>query len=371
MNYFNRLEVSESAGKFYKGLFFFGVYMLYIIVADRSPTLLKIGKGFSWNAFLFLILLICLGGCLSLKDTEQGGFLNRHQTNEWKGWMQFLILAYHYVGASKISIVYNFVRVLVASYLFMTGYGHFSYFLKKKDFGIHRILKVLLRLNLLALSLSYIMEQPLTFYYFAPLVSFWFLVVYLTMLIGHQYNSDGRILFCKIVISMFLTWIFINSIDILGDLLNVSRYVFGIDDWNSKESQFRLALDQWIVYVGIFVSWAAIEFNKYSGSIPLTTSLSFKDRLFAFPNQNAENWIRMKNITGYCSVASILLFFAFDFLIPSKFIYNAYHPIVSIAPVVGYIILRNWNDACRRYYSELWSWIGKMSLETFLLQVIL
>lgn len=43
--------------------------------------------------------------------------------------------------------VYMHVRVLVAAYLFQTGYGHFSFFWLKGDFGLYRVCQVWIRLR--------------------------------------------------------------------------------------------------------------------------------------------------------------------------------------------------------------------------------
>jgi hypothetical protein len=46
---------------------------------------------------------------------------------------------YHYFAASEI---YNAIRVFIACYVWMTGFGNFSYYYKKKDFSIARFAQV-------------------------------------------------------------------------------------------------------------------------------------------------------------------------------------------------------------------------------------
>ena len=69
-------------------------------------------------------------------------FLNR-LLSLFSGWMQLVILIYHYTDASHHSIpIYMFVRVLVSSYVFLNGFGHFFYVWLKGDTGIKRFLQV-------------------------------------------------------------------------------------------------------------------------------------------------------------------------------------------------------------------------------------
>ena len=120
--------------------------------------------------FATLSFLALIVGIWSAVTSEKGdlGLLNPEQMDECKGWMQIAILFYHYLAASQVSGICNPIRTCVASYLFITSYGHFTYYYLKKDFGFPRILSVLVRLNLLTLGLAYVMDTDYLSYDFSP-----------------------------------------------------------------------------------------------------------------------------------------------------------------------------------------------------------
>ncbi|XP_075810036.1 N-acetylneuraminate (7)9-O-acetyltransferase isoform X3 [Microtus pennsylvanicus] len=163
-----------------------GLIMAYFYMCDRANLFMKENKFYTHSSFFIPIIYILVLGIFYNENTKETKVLNREQTDEWKGWMQLVILIYHISGASTFLPVYMHIRVLVAAYLFQTGYGHFSYFWVKGDFGIHRVCQVLFRLNFLVVVLCIVMDRPYQFYYFVPLVTVWFMVIYVTLALWPQ-----------------------------------------------------------------------------------------------------------------------------------------------------------------------------------------
>ncbi|KAI9121654.1 hypothetical protein K1719_008687 [Acacia pycnantha] len=126
----------------------FGLILLYFYLCDRTNLLEGSTKSYNRDLLLFLyLLLIIVSAMTSLKKhSEKSAFsgrsilyLNRHQTEEWKGWMEVLFLMSHYFAAMEM---YNAIRVFIAAYVWMNGFGNFSYYYIRKDFSLARFAQV-------------------------------------------------------------------------------------------------------------------------------------------------------------------------------------------------------------------------------------
>ncbi|KAI2652834.1 N-acetylneuraminate 9-O-acetyltransferase [Labeo rohita] len=312
--------------------------MLYFYLCDRADIFMKEQKFYTHSTFFIPLIYIFVLGIFYSENSKEAKLLNREQTDEWKGWMQLVILIYHISGASAFIPVYMHVRVLVAAYLFQTGYGHFSFFWLKGDFGLYRVCQVLFRLNFLVVVLCLVMDRPYQFYYFVPLVTFWFAVIYATMALWPQIlqkQANG---------SAF--WNLALLLKLLGLLLFICFFAY------SQE-----------LFEAIFSLWPVSKLFELQGSIH-------------------EWWFRWK-LDRFAVINGMLFAFIYLLLLQkcqllsegkgeplfSNKISNCllFVSVVSFM-ILAFILIRNIPGYARSLYSSFFAWFGKISLELFICQ---
>jgi hypothetical protein len=271
-------------------------------------------KDLFWSC-VFIMILVAL---LTARPVKKPGILNREQTDEWKGWMQIMFLLYHYYRGTWI---YNEIRVFVSIYVWMTGFGNFIYFTKKKDFSLKRVVSTLLRINLLTLGLMLFNGTSMMLYYVVPLHTGFFLMSWAVCWSIGKTNRPILILLAA-----------------LGAL-----FLF-FEVWKplSGEVEFRFGLDRYSAWWGMVSAYLLLNVKKCPAvKTILATSVG---------------------------IALIALWYYVWGHETDKYIYNPSHPYVVILPIVGYILIRNGHPLLRGYYSSAMAWFGGITLETYVLQ---
>lgn len=340
-----------------------GVIMGYFYLCDRADVFMKEQKFYSHSTFFIPLIYIFVLGVFYNETSKETKLLNREQTDEWKGWMQLVILIYHISGASAFIPVYMHVRVLVAAYLFQTGYGHFSFFWLKGDFGLYRVCQVLFRLNFLVLVLCVVMDRPYQFYYFVPLVTFWFVVIYSTLAMWPQIlqkkaNNSGMWhlgILAKLLGLMLFICFFAFSQGIFEGVFSlwpISK-LFELNG-SIHEWWFRWKLDRFAVIHGMLFAFIYLVLQKRQ-------VLSEGKGEALFP-------AKVSNLLLFLSVVFFITYSIWASSCKTKTECNEMHPYISVVQILAFILIRNIPGYARSIYSSFFAWFGKISLELFICQ---
>lgn len=127
-----------------------------------------------------------------------------------------LFLLYHYFQTHQL---YNAIRVFIAAYVWMTGFGNFAYYYKTNDFHLPRYARLhrdatprvhtphhtrfcgmMWRLNFLVTVTCLVLRNSYMLYYICPMHTLFTLMVYAALAIAKDHNKKDWVIWTKCVI---------------------------------------------------------------------------------------------------------------------------------------------------------------------------
>lgn len=286
--------------------------------------------------------------------------LNPHQSLEWKGILSVCFLVYKLAAADVDPLMmnhfYNASHVGCSCFVFLTGFGHCMYFYKTNDYRFTRVLRVVVRINLVAVWMCMTMGHRYIFYYACPLHTLSFLVTYGTMRISKKlnyskYGARKKLLGLGGII--LLVWDFNFG---LFHVLFVPFFpggpsVVGAPNGPLYEWYYQSHVHHWAVFVGMV----------YALNYPITRLVLSKTENLGFQQE-----ILCKGAVIAGLVVALTLWSSGPFSM-TKYSFDSTQPCFVFLPILAYIYVRNLTGYLRDRHLGLFKVFGTHTLELYLM----
>jgi len=336
----------------------------YIYFCDRTTQVAKGPKYQNPTAFWCVNLAILGAALLTLRSVAGGkgealdGYvkpLQRDQTEEWKGWMQIMFVLYHYFNETEI---YNAIRMYIAAYVWMTGFGNFSYYYVKKDFTAVRFTQMMWRLNFFVFFVCITMNNEYMLYYICPMHTFFTWGVFIPLFICNSYNDSFKVLFVKIVCTFLGAFLLYDVPNIFQTVMQPLHGLLEFHDPLHPENSpmhewfFRSGLDHLVWVFGMFCAFAFPWFDRKLQALEELPTLTRHP---------------VRSVVTAATLGLTIYWYVAYFSLPKR-AYNKVHPYTSFIAIFTYLVLRNIVSGLRERHMHLFAWCGKITLETYILQ---
>jgi len=211
---------------------------------------------------------------------------------------------------------------------------------------------MLFRLNFLVVITCLVVRNEYMLYYICPMHTFWFLSAYCFMRLLNSWNEDPQKMAVKFTIYFLIVFLLFDVPGVgeivfrpLGFILN---YENSLHEW-----MFRVGLDHYATLLGMLCAYHHPNFERLM--IYLDEKSSAKRTAIRF------------GIALVCLTS--LSFWIRHIFVLDKYQYNKLHPYFSFIPLLSFIFLRNMFPLFRRHYFYMFTWLGKITLETYISQL--
>ena len=237
---------------------------------------------------------------------------------------------------------------MITCYVWMTGFGNFSFFYIKQDFGWLRVVQMLWRLNFSVLLLMMTHGNTYILYYICPLHTFYFMMVYCAMWCMSSLNHGKWSIRFKLLLLgciIYAIWDYNHGLFNFFFSWLGTEPVIGAKNGTVWEWYFRTALDHWSTFFGMI----------FALNFPLAEQYFVK----------AKGWpLYFTTIV----LGAMTLWWFVNIYSLEKLEYNLRHNYFAFIPLLSYIFFRNLTPFIRSGVSMSLHDLGKTTLETYLLQ---